>query len=570
MPNEPLFHPDAYLPFWYLQSDNFWHIVPIRGKEDILSLMRDTNIKPSEAKLIDSVKYAELDEDLYFLMTLPSGRSSLKRALLETYSTLSNKQIERLAESQDNAIDNSVTALSEYEKILSKNTVEKKLESIRVDDGLINQFQCLNEDVQLTLNIVYFTFLKKHRNEREMFKEVCPTVYDLLDKIVNHPIKQGEIAPSFAFVYDNFLSDLKVALLSEDGSIELVDKIGEAIEILRGNSSQNQEENQPEDAPAEITDISFDDLKVEHVYLDERGKVIETATEVAPEQDNGTESRRGKTWTEDEENLIRQYYQQGKDFITIASLIGRTEVAIKSRLAKLGLIDYTYGQENDVSTLATQGAKSQTEESDFVIENLSDRAVILDQDGKPMFITDGKLKYLRNKLYRLNLKRECFTLKGMSFNGSVWIKGTKKIVAYPQTELYQMIIDANDYCDEVEDIVDSPVFEDCKLKYKGVWYTYNGNSITDTSKKDNETDNRTKLSRETSEIKKSPLYAVRRQAVLRAMDYFRVPASIRDIARAISRTAWRSVIKEDDVEDIVKTIPDIDCIDGKYFLRKKL
>lgn len=570
LPNEPLFHPDAYLPFWYLQSDNFWHIVPIRGKEDILSLMRDTNIKPSEAKLIDSVKYAELDEDLYFLMTLPSGRSSLKRALLETYSTLSNKQIERLAESQDNAIDYSVTALSEYEKILSKNTVEKKLVSIRVDDGLINQFQCLNEDVQLTLNIVYFTFLKKHRNEREMFKEVCPTVYDLLDKIVNHPIKQGEIAPSFAFVYDNFLSDLKVALLSEDGSIELVDKIGEAIEILRGNSSQNQEENQPEDAPAEITDISFDDLKVEHVYLDERGKVIETATEVAPEQDNGTESRRGKTWTEDEENLIRQYYQQGKDFITIASLIGRTEVAIKSRLAKLGLIDYTYGQENDVSTLATQGAKSQTEESDFVIENLSDRAIILNQDGKPMFITDGKFKYLRNKLYRLNLKRECFTLKGMSFNGSVWIKGTKKIVAYPQTELYQMIIDANDYCDVVEDIVDSPVFEDCKLKYKGVWYTYNGNSITDTSKKDNETDNRTKLSRETSEIKKSPLYAVRRQAVLRAMDYFRVPASIRDIARAISRTAWRSVIKEDDVEDIVKTIPDIDCIDGKYFLRKKL
>ena len=37
LPDEPLFHPEAYLPFWYLQSDNFWHIVPIRGKEDILS-----------------------------------------------------------------------------------------------------------------------------------------------------------------------------------------------------------------------------------------------------------------------------------------------------------------------------------------------------------------------------------------------------------------------------------------------------------------------------------------------------------------------------------------------------
>lgn len=132
-----------------------------------------------------------------------------------------------------------------------------------------------------------------------------------------------------------------------------------------------------------------------------------------------------------------------------------------------------------------------------------------------------------------------------------------------------MIIDATDYCDEVEDIVDSPVFEECKLKFKGVWYTYNGNSITDTSKNDIETDNRTRLSRETTEIKKSPLYAVRRQAVLRAMDYFRLPASIRDIARAISRTAWRSVIKEDEVEEIVKTIPDMQCVDGKYILWKK-
>lgn len=578
LPDEPLFHPEAYLPFWYLQSDNFWHIVPIRGKEDILSLMRDTNIKPSEAKLIDSVKYAELDEDLYFLMTLPSGRSSLKRALLETYTTLTNKQIERLAESKDNAIDYSVTALSEYEKILSKNTVEKRMESTRVDDELVSQFQCLNEDVQLALNIVYFTFLKKHRNEREMFKEVCPTVYDLLDKIVNHPIKQGDIAPSFAFIFDNFLSDLKVALLSEDGSVELVDKIGEAIEILRGNNSKKHEEGQSifpaesdiEDTSAGVIDSSFDDLKVEHVYLDERGKVIETTTEIAPEQDNTTESRRGKTWTEDEENLIKRYYQQGKDFITIASLIGRTEVAIKSRLAKLGLIDYTYGQGNEVPTHTVQVAKSHTDESDFVIENSSDRASILDKDGNRVFNTDGKLKFLHEKLYRLNLKRECFTLKGMVFNGSVWIKGTKKIVAYPQSELYWMIIDAADYCEEVEDIVDSPDFVDCKLKFRGIWYTYNGNSITDSSTKNVVTDNRAKPGRELSEIKNSPLYAVRRQAVLRAMDYFRVPASIRDIARAISRTAWRSVIKEDEVEEIVKTIPDIECIDGKYFLRKKL
>ena len=575
LPNELLILPEAYLPFWYLQSDSFWHIVPVRGKEDILSLMRDTNIKPSEAKLNDSVKYAELDEDLYFLMTLPSGRSSLKRALLETYTTLTDKQIERMAESKDNAIDYSVSALSDYEKILSKNTYEEKMDSTKVDNELVSQFHCLNEDVQLAINIMYFTFLKKHRNEREMFKEVCPTVYDLFDKIVNYPIKQDEISPTFALVYDIFLSDLKVSLLSEDGSIELVDKIGEAIEILRGNNSKEHERSQPtfpadadkEYALDKFVDTSFDDLKVEQVYLDERGKVIKTSTEIAP--NNTTENRRGKAWTKDEENLIELYYHQGKDFITIASLLGRIEVAIKSRLAKLGLIEYTYGQENDVPTQTVQSANSQTDESDFVIENLSDRAIVLGQDGKPMFITDGKLKYLRNKLYRLNLKRECFTLKSMYLDGSEWKKGTKKIVAYPRSELYRMIIDKVDYVEDVEDIVDSPVFEDCKLKVRGIWYRYNGSLITNSSKKTDVTDCGAKEGRNVSEILMSPLYAVRRHAVLRAMDLFRAPANIRDIARTISRTAWRSVIKEDDVEEIIKTIPEIKYVDGKYFLQKK-
>lgn len=577
LPNESLFHPDVYLPFWYLQSDNFWHIVPYRGKEDILTLMRDTNIKPSEAKIVDSVKYVELDENLYFLMTLPSGRSTLKRALLETYTTLSNKQIERLAESKDNAIDYSVTALSDYEKILSQDIEENKIESTIVDDELVGQFQCLNEDVQLTLNIVYFTFLKKHRNEREMFKEICPTVYNLLDKIVNNPVKQGEITPSFAFIYENFLADLKVSLLSDNDSVELLDKIGKAIEILRGNNSKENKESQSihfvdtdgDDAPAEIVDFSFEDLNIKQTYLEEPEKAIKAATDITLEQNRSSESRRGKSWTEDEENLIRLYYEQGKDFLTIASLIGRTEVAIKSRLAKLGLIDYTYGQDNTVPTPTIIKARKLTDENDFLIENSSNRASILDKNGQLVFVTDGKMKFLRNKLYRLNLKRECFTLKSMLFNGSVWIKGTKKIVAYPQSELYQIIITVGEYIDEVEDIVDSPDFKDCKLKFKGIWYNYNGNSITSPSNKNIVTGNRVKLSEETSDVRKTPLYAVRRQAVLHAMGHFRSPANIREIARAISRTAWRSVIKENEVEEIVKTIPEIEYLNGKYILLKK-
>ena len=155
MPEEPLFHSEAYLPFWYLQNDSFWHIVPIRGKEEILSLMSDTNIKPSEAKLNDSVKYAELDEDLCFLMTLPSGRSSLKRALLETYFNLTEEQIEKLSESSDNSIDYSISALSEYNNILTKKGDEVKSNVAQVDEETILQFNGLNEDLKIALNYEY-------------------------------------------------------------------------------------------------------------------------------------------------------------------------------------------------------------------------------------------------------------------------------------------------------------------------------------------------------------------------------------------------------------------------------
>jgi len=125
---------------------------------------------------------------------------------------------------------------------------------------------------------------------------------------------------------------------------------------------------------------------------------------------------------------------------------------------------------------------------------------------------------------------------------------------------------AIDYCNEVEDIVDSPVFENCKLKVKGIWYQYNGSLISDTNE---EIRDAQRPLVDKTRIIKNPLYAVRRQAVLRAMSFFRLPAKIKDIARTISRTAWRDTIKEDDVEDIINTMSEVKSEDGKYILRKR-
>lgn len=597
-PAEPIFHSEAYLPFWYLQSDSFWHIVPVRGKEDILSLMRDTHIKPSEAKLENCVRYAELDEDLYFLMTLPSGRSSLKRALLETYSNLNSKQIDRLAQSSDNTVDNSVAAFSEYEKILSGESLEKVVVSEQTDNELVRQFQSLNEDIQIALNLQYFSFLKSHRSERGMFKEIYPTVYDLLDKIVNHSIQQGDIAPSLAFTLDNFLSDLKIALMSEDGSMELIDKIEVAINMLRGNSS-NEDFQKP---IAETNDIvSFVNDNVEGTFdeeddatsqdyiienkqnrcciFDRRGEqvfsssgqlislnnvfyginysdslvsmtIIQVASNgvfslgrrivsaqnhtplytildehnylkqfKAVDYDSGCDeyyvqvdnrwygssgyyadlnggiipkvpnkdssdkketaagSRSGKPWTKEEEELITRHFKDGMDTYTIASEVGRTDVAIKTRLAKLGLIEYNYGQ-NDEAPVKLQSKKEEEyNEDDFRIENTFTMCSIYNNLGEKVFSSDGKLKYLNGRLYRFNLKNECFTLKSMLFDGSKWQKGVKKIVAYPRTDLFRILYNAIDYCEDIENIDDNSVFEECRLKVAGVWYCYNGTPV---------------------------------------------------------------------------------------------
>ena len=59
-----------------------------------------------------------------------------------------------------------------------------------------------------------------------------------------------------------------------------------------------------------------------------------------------SENRSGKPWSSEEEKLISIFYSEGQSFSEIAKAIGRTEVAVMSRLGMLGLIDYSYGQEN--------------------------------------------------------------------------------------------------------------------------------------------------------------------------------------------------------------------------------
>lgn len=325
MPYDATYYASAFLPFWTMQNEGFWHLVPKRGKEDVLAFLKENQMRPSENKIKECVDYAELDEDLYFLMTLPSGRSSLKRVLLENYSDLPDKAIDSLSESQDNREDKSIEALEEYRKILnSDDTASVVLNDEKVDDKIQQNFYKLDEDVQIQLNIEYYTFLKEHKAEREMFKELCPTVFDLYDKVSLHPVESDEITPSLQFIYENFLLDLKINLLGVDGGFGIIDEIDHAIELLN-------------EKDANVVSVTAEKEKELMIDGNETVETKEPSSESYADAE--LESRRKDLpWTENEEELLLLCFDKGKSVKDIASLLGRPQQMILLRLAKLGKI----------------------------------------------------------------------------------------------------------------------------------------------------------------------------------------------------------------------------------------
>lgn len=96
--------------------------------------------------------------------------------------------------------------------------------------------------------------------------------------------------------------------------------------------------------------LEIDDLPYLYEVLEQENKTDKKSEDVpiTIKDNDNIESRKGRSWTQDEEEQIETLYHRGVDFATIAEKLGRTELAIKCRLAKLGLIDYTYGEDEPI------------------------------------------------------------------------------------------------------------------------------------------------------------------------------------------------------------------------------
>lgn len=469
LPNETTFFTNVYFPFWYMHSEGFWMNMPFRGKEEAFRDLWESRVKPTESRVKELIQYAVLEDGLYFMMTMPSGRSSLKRALLEEYTDLTEREIDKLCVVREvEEEDNATKAMNEYQEILTTAPTKK-------DEGIANNapnnkyLSELSEDLQIALNYEYYSFLRSHRTERDFFKEEFPSVDELVYRIKVEPYKRGNLDYSMATIYENFLGDLRITLMSEDDAVNLIDDISNALALIRGNSKE--------------IDIS------EPISTPIVEPVTETPEPEKPEepQDHFVqlfhlfatgETRKGVPWTKEEEEFISLCFEKGWNCDRIGELTGRTPLAIYMRLTNnLGYnVEPVPVSANTVAPKKEMISEPSARTNEFRIHNTNNKGLIYEND-KCVFYVSGSLKVLRGKVYRFNYKPGFFTVKAIERKDGKWQKGGKLLVANHSSDLYRYM----ERCDcSIEDIEDFKEYSNISLnqmKFAGEWYDFDGNRI---------------------------------------------------------------------------------------------
>ena len=78
-----IFKPKAGTPFWHLNSEPFWQLIPYEGGYRTIVKLQKGN-PYSAATIRKYIKYAVIDKDLFLLLRDSSNRETLKRALINS------------------------------------------------------------------------------------------------------------------------------------------------------------------------------------------------------------------------------------------------------------------------------------------------------------------------------------------------------------------------------------------------------------------------------------------------------------------------------------------------------
>lgn len=113
------------MPFWHLQSDDFWRLIPRPGYEAFLQTVSRIH---AIAKLQQTTMGAKLDDDLFNLLCITESRNLLRTTLIETYFVPS-LQTTLIAQGEIN-----VQAFRYSQELLQRVKEDKKLKEEYVED----------------------------------------------------------------------------------------------------------------------------------------------------------------------------------------------------------------------------------------------------------------------------------------------------------------------------------------------------------------------------------------------------------------------------------------------------
>jgi putative restriction endonuclease len=129
------------LPFNHLTSDKFWKLIPKPGFENILKLSSSMR---SFANLNAAVEYAQIDEDLFFLMKDKKSNEILQHFLLNKYFNETKKNYDQsnyLQQKLFDSIENKILNESpdEYMKEIKELLINKNDEEVFLRGSLFKR-----------------------------------------------------------------------------------------------------------------------------------------------------------------------------------------------------------------------------------------------------------------------------------------------------------------------------------------------------------------------------------------------------------------------------------------------
>ena len=175
----------------------------------------------------------------------------------------------------------------------------------------------------------------------------------------------------------------------------------------------------------------------------------------ASEQVKLQEEQEKKEWSKDDLDRLKLFFDHDMDLDKIAERFNTSLYSVKYQLSRLGLMELPL---------------------DITVENTEDSCCIKNIAGEKVFEDEGKLKIVNNKVYRLNYKPKCITIKSVYKSDSGWTKGWTMLVAYNDSELFDAMTTFG--LDAIEDFVIGESKEKNQIKVHGLWYNYYGDVIT--------------------------------------------------------------------------------------------